>query len=85
MNDSIIFPHPQWYDPRMDYAHARFGFALRIGSGAAAVSNDWGLIESILRVHWLVVHEGLTWEEARPAVYHGWLAATLAASQPGGG
>ena len=85
MSDWTLPPHPHWYDPRVDFGHARYGFACRIGCGAAAVSDDWGRIEAILQVHWLVVHDGLTWEEARPAVYHGWLTAKVAGPAPDGG
>ena len=65
---------PDWYDPDTDFDEMRFAFALRVGQQMATVSqNDWSRVESVLHDVWLVLHEGLTWEQARPAVYHGWL------------
>jgi hypothetical protein len=75
MNEPTDPVHPAWYHPHTDFGQSRYGFACRIGWGAAAVSDDWGRIEAILQGHWLVVHGGLTWEEARPAIYHSWLVA----------
>lgn len=70
---------PDWYDPRMDFEAAQYAFAMRVGLQAGGVSgNDWQRVESALRDVWLVLHEGLTWEQARPAVYHGWLQAKRA-------
>ena len=68
--------HPDWYAPGADFGHARFALALRVGHQTAKVSgNDWPRVESVLCDVWVVLHEGLTWEQARPAVYHGWLRA----------
>lgn len=67
-------PTPAWYDPDGDFSDARFGFALRVGRQAGSVSsNEWQRVEAALQGVWVVLHEGLTWEQARPAVYHGWL------------
>ena len=67
-------PWPAWYDPDGDFSEARFVFALRVGHQAGTVSsNDWQRVEAALEGVWVVLHEGLDWEQARPAVYHGWL------------
>ena len=66
---------PAWYDPEGNFSDTRFAFALRVGHQAATVSsNDWQRVEAALQAVWVVLHEGLTWEQARPAVYHGWLS-----------
>ena len=66
---------PAWYDPDGNFSDARFAFALRVGHQAGSVSsNDWQRVEAALQPVWVVLHEGLTWEQARPAVYHGWLS-----------
>lgn len=78
MDEPFALQHPQWYEPRADYGQPRYFFACRVGLGAAAASDDWSRIETILQGQWLVVDGGLTWEEARPAVYHSWLVARTA-------
>lgn len=71
--------HPAWYDAERDFGEARYAFALRVGQQAAGVSsNDWQRVEAALSEVWVVLHEGLTWEQARPAVYHGWIRAKRA-------
>ena len=66
---------PAWYDPDGGFSDPRFAFALRVGHQAGSVSsNDWQRVEAALQPVWVVLHEGLTWEQARPAVYHGWLS-----------
>lgn len=75
-SDTDTASHPDWYDPQADFGDARFALALRVGQQAANVGgNDWHRVESVLRDVWIVLHEGLTWEQARSAVYHGWLRA----------
>ena len=65
--------HPEWYDPRMDFDHPRYAFALRVGKRVATVSSDdWPRVEAVLMAVWVVMDEGLTWEEARAAIHHGW-------------
>ncbi|HVI25419.1 MAG TPA: hypothetical protein VM576_04405 [Xanthomonadaceae bacterium] len=84
MNARPETPHPSWYDPALDYDSPQFFFACRIGAGAAAASSaDWRDLEPMVASLWLVVSGGLTWEEARPAVYHGWCMARRASSPPG--
>jgi len=65
-------PHPDWYDPHADFDHPRYAFALRVGTRAAAISSDWTRVEAALTAVWVVLDEGLTWEQARAAIYHGW-------------
>ena len=68
--------HPDWYDAAADFAHPRYAFALRVGSGVAAVSgDDWTRVEETLMTMWVILHEGQSWNDARPAVYHSWLQA----------
>jgi hypothetical protein len=65
--------HPDWYDPATDFDHPRYAFALRVGSRVASVSSDdWPRVESVLMAVWVVMDEGLTWEQARAAIYHSW-------------
>lgn len=83
MNVPPDTPHPAWYDPARDYGRPHYLFACRIGAGAAAASSaDWRDLEPMIASLWLVVSGGLTWEEARPAVYHGWCMARRAPSPP---
>jgi hypothetical protein len=35
-------------------------------------SDDWPRVESVLMAVWVVMDEGLTWEQARAAIYHSW-------------
>ena len=75
-------PAPPWYDPDGDFSDARLAFAVRVGRQAGTVSsNEWERVENALQSVWLVLHEGLTWEQARPAVYHGWLRVKLGAGE----
>ena len=70
------FRHPDWYAPGMAFDHPQHAFALRVGRQAGGVSgNDWPRVEAALREVWVVLDGGQTWEQARPAVYHGWLQA----------
>lgn len=72
-------PHPAWYTADTPFHHPRYAFALRVGRQAGTVSgNDWQRVEAALHEVWVVLHGGLTWEEARPAVYHGWLQSKRA-------
>jgi hypothetical protein len=71
-------PHPDWYDPGTDFDHPRYAFALRVGSRVAVVSSDdWTRVEAVLAATWVILHEGLTWDEARPAIYHSWWQSKL--------
>jgi hypothetical protein len=84
MSDHPV-PHPSWYDPGFDFGGPPYLFACRIGADAAAVSSaEWRDLEPMIASLWLVVSGGLTWEEARPAVYHGWLLARTTASVQSG-
>lgn len=69
--------HPEWYDTNADYDHPRYAFALRVGNRVAVVSSDWDRVEAVLAATWVILHEGLTWDEARPAIYHSWCRARL--------
>lgn len=71
--DPGLDPTPDWYDAGSEFDDARYALALRIGHQAGSVSSNWQRVESVLREVWVVLHEGLTWEQARPAIYHGWL------------
>ena len=65
--------HPDWYHPDMDFDHPRYAFALRVGERVAVVSSDdWPRVEAVLMAVWVVMDEGLTWEQARAAIYHSW-------------
>jgi hypothetical protein len=71
--DPLPASTPDWYDPDTEFCDPRYALALRIGNQAGSVSSNWHRVESVLRDVWVVLHEGLTWEQARPAIYHGWL------------
>jgi len=73
--DALNLHHPDWYRVDMDFSDPRYAFALRVGSRVAQVSGDWSRVEAVLMATWVILHEGLTWEEARPAIYHQWLLA----------
>lgn len=71
--------HPDWYDGNADFGDARYAFALRVGSRLADVSSDeWPRVEAVLMAMWVILHEGMSWDEARPAVYHTWVKAKSA-------
>jgi hypothetical protein len=68
-----LVQHPAWYDPDTNFGHPRYAFALRVGDRVASVSSDdWPRVESVLMAVWVVMDQGLTWEDARPAIYHAW-------------
>ena len=68
-----VVQHPAWYDPDTNFEDPRYAFALRVGGRVASVSSDdWPRVEAVLMAVWVVMDQGLTWEEARPAIYHCW-------------
>ena len=63
--------HPDWYVPGMAFDQPHHAFALRVGRQAGGVSgNEWPRVEAALHAVWVVLDQGQTWEQARPAVYH---------------
>ena len=66
--------HPDWFDHQFDYELPRYAYALQMGRDAAlALKSDWPEAEVMLRGIWRQEPGGLTWGEARGAVYSGWL------------
>ena len=56
-----------------DYSGHRYAFARRLGEAAGPISSDnWREVQPLFEDLWIGGEGELTWEEARPAIYHGW-------------
>lgn len=68
--------HPNWFEPGMDYELPRFAYARQMGKDAAVgLSSEWDEAELLLQGIWRQEPGGLTWQEARGAIYGAWVVA----------
>lgn len=67
------FKHPDWFEPEFDYELPRYSYARQMGQDAArGLSADWPQAEAMLQGIWRQEPGGLTWQEARGAIYAAW-------------
>jgi hypothetical protein len=74
---------PGWYVPSNEYRQPRFAYARQMGEDAArGLSGPWAEAEVLLKGIWRQESGGLTWAEARNAVYASWLDGKVALLAP---
>lgn len=57
-----------------EYADPRYAYARQMGEDAAeGLHTSWPEAEAMLKGIWRQESGGLSWDEARPAAYAGWL------------
>lgn len=72
--------HPEWFDAEMDYSAPRYAHARQLGADAARMlQSNWQESEPMLQGIWQPLPGGMTWKEARGAIYEGWLETRKAA------
>jgi hypothetical protein len=61
--------------PPADYYSARFAYARQMEDAARGLQGDWLEVQRMLQGIWQQDPAGLTWAEARPAIYYAWRLA----------